>query len=185
MTTVDLPLAAPEQAGCSTLDAFGILSHCHEHILEALQRLERLAAQLQAGEPLCDARLARLCEVFVFLDTAIPVHTRDEEETLYPRLAALSRFGGKAGTPLELLERDHSGHRRLLAQLKQAVMRKEAPLAGRVAQQVVAEYREHIAREDDVLFPLARQALSDPACVAAMTAEMRGHRHEVGLGKSC
>lgn len=162
-------------------DAFAILSHCHEHILEKLDVLEGVGRELIESPDLQDRHLARLGEVLAFLDTAIPLHSADEEQSLFPRLRALPPFFGIDGTPMDCMEAEHVEHAALKARLKVAIVKRDAEAAGRCALTMTAAYRDHIAKEEEILFPTARLTLTDPAILETMAEEMRARRREVGL----
>lgn len=178
-------VSVPQPSACATLGAFDILAHCHEHILERLSRLSALADDLQRDPAFDERKLAQVADVLAFLDTVIPIHSADEEQTLFPRLRKLPRFAGTDGTPMDCMEQEHVGHRRLLAAFRRDVMLRRPADAARAARAIVAEYREHIAKENEVLFPFAREALDDPRAEAAMADEMRARRREAGLLSGC
>ena len=170
---------------CGHHDAFAILHDCHEHILERLAKLEALGRELKgaAGGPapvLDERRLAVLCDVLTFLDTAVPLHSADEEQTLFPRLReTLGPSGGH--TPMDCMEEEHVQHAALLAGLKRAVVKRDAAATAGAALAVVLSYREHIGREEEVLFPWAHEVLGDPVVVEAMTQQMRQRRVAAGM----
>lgn len=195
-------------ACCGHHDAFAILHDCHEHILERLARLETLGRELcgsLGGAPgraagnasgnasgsapgqapggpsgLTEHQLAVLADVLTFLDTAVPMHSADEEQTLFPRLR--ESVGPAAGhTPMDCMEEDHVQHKAMLAGLKRAVVRRDPLATGRAALAIVTEYRNHIGKEEEVLFPWARETLTGAAVVAAMTQEMRQRRAAAGM----
>jgi iron-sulfur cluster repair protein YtfE (RIC family) len=173
------------QAACTHRDAFDILAHCHEHILFRLAALEETAGALRLQGAWSDALLASLCDVLVFLDTAIPMHSADEERSLFPRLRRCPPFLDHGGdTPMDCMESEHRQHQRLLAALKRAIMQRDVLATSDAAVAVVNGYRTHIVKEDEILFPWARQLLVDPAELAEMTREMRARREAVSL-KSC
>lgn len=177
---------APDTTTCATRGAFDILAHCHEHISERLADLAALAEGLERDRRLDEPRLAVLAGCLAFLDTVIPIHSADEEQTLFPRLRALPEFQGAHGhTPMDCMEREHVDHRALMAALKRDVMLGRAEAVARSARAIVASYREHIARENEVLFPWAREQLADPAVVKRMTQEMRERRRAAGLLDGC
>jgi len=173
---------APAQQGkcCGHHDAFGILHDCHEHILERLTRLETLGRELARATELKEAHLAVLGDVLTFLDTAVPMHSADEEQTLFPRLREAT--GHLAGhTPMDCMEQEHVQHQALLAALKRAVVKRDAAATAQSALAIVNEYREHIGKEEQVLFPWARETLTDPVIVATMTQQMRQRRVAAGM----
>lgn len=182
-TTASVPV--PQAGACAALGAFDILAHCHEHILGKLERLAALADELQREPAFDERRLAQVADVLAFLDTVIPIHSADEEQTLFPRLRKLPQFAGTVGTPMDCMEQEHVGHRRLLAAFRRDVMLRRPADAARAARAIVAEYRDHIAKENEVLFPFAREALEDARVVQAMADEMRARRREAGLLTGC
>lgn len=177
---------APDTTRCATRGAFDILAHCHEHISARLDELAALAADLERDPRLDPPRLALLAGALACLDTVIPIHSADEEQTLFPRLRALPEFRVSHGhTPMDCMEREHVEHRALMAALKRDLMLDRPEAVARSARAVVAAYREHIARENEVLFPWAREQLTDAAEVERMTREMRERRRAAGLLDGC
>jgi iron-sulfur cluster repair protein YtfE (RIC family) len=166
------------------LDAFGILRSCHDHILERMTVLEGVAEDLARTGAFSDAILARLCEVLAMLDTAVPLHSADEEQTLFPVLRELPPFKGTEGTPMDCMEGEHALHQGLMAVLKRSIMQKDASATCDAARLIVTEYRGHIEKENEILFPMAQQIVTNAATLDQMTAEMRERRRRAGLG-SC
>ena len=163
-------------------DAFGILRSCHDHILERMTVLEGVADDLGRTGAFSDAILAHLCEVLTMLDTAVPLHSADEEETLFPVLRELPPFKGTEGTPMDCMEGEHVLHRGLMADLKRSIMQKDAGATCEAARRIVTEYRGHIEKENEILFPMAQQVVTDASVVERMTAAMQARRRRAGLG---
>jgi len=182
-TTRQAPIApAPDAQVCAHADAFGILLACHEHIGERLVILEETGRDLARAETLDEHHLARLCDVLAFLDTAIPIHAADEEQTLFPRLRAHPTFRHATGsTPMDCMESEHEEHAAAKAALKAAIVKRDVTGMARRALALVTAYREHIEKEEQVLFPMARELLADPTVVDEMTHEMRARRRAAGL----
>ena len=178
--TQTLP-AAPEAKCCAHHGAFDILHDCHEHILERLSRLEGLGHELQGAAALEERHMAVLGDVLAFLHTAIPIHSADEEQSLFPRLRAAQSLSRSGHTPMDCLEREHGDHAAQLAALERAIVQRVPAAIARAALAMVGSYREHIGKEEEVLFPWARELLGDPALVQAMTREMRERRVAAGL----
>lgn len=171
---------APTTRCCGHHDAFAILHDCHEHILERLARLEALGRELAGAGEITERHLAVFGDVLSFLDTAVPMHSADEEQTLFPRLrAALGAAAGR--TPMDCMEKEHGEHQAQLAMLKRAIVKRDAKAASREALGIVAAYSEHIGKEEEVLFPWARETLTNPVLVDAMTQEMRQRRVAAGM----
>ncbi len=165
-------------------DAFAILSHCHEHILEKLEVLEDVGRELATDGAFTERRLAMLCDVLTMLDTAIPLHTADEEETLFPVLRATEIFAGMDATPMDCIEYEHDGHRQLMVDLKREVMKRDGATTARAAMAIVEEYRSHIQKEEEVVYPWARE-LVDGASLVRMATVMRQRRVDAGILKAC
>jgi iron-sulfur cluster repair protein YtfE (RIC family) len=178
------PTDSAHASACATEDAFGILAHCHEHILEKLGVLETISTRLRDEPTFDDSILAGFCDVLTFLDTAIPMHSADEEQTLFPRLREREPFAGMLGegTPMDCMESEHVTHQAMMAELKKQIMRRDAELAVRAARTIVSEYREHIGKENEILFPMARQIITEPALIETMTVEMRARRQAAAIG---
>lgn len=173
---------APDTSACARLGAFEILAHGHEHLAQRLGLLAALAGELERDPRLDERRLAVLADVLTFIDTVVPLHGADEEQTLFPRLRALPEFRVSHGhTPMDCMEREHVEHRALLAALKRDVLLRRPADVARAARAVASAYREHMAREDEVLFPWAREQLADPAELERMAGEMRQRRRAAGL----
>ena len=174
-------LEAPDTQCCSQLDAFSILSTCHEHIGERLDALARIGRDLSASGSFGEPQMAGLGDVLAFMDTAIPIHSADEEQTLFPVLRRQPAFAGTDGTPMDCMEAEHEDHGRLLAGLKAAIVKRDATAAADLIQRIVNAYRDHIRKEEEVLYPMARHLLSDAAVIAGMTEDMRARRRQAGL----
>jgi hemerythrin-like domain-containing protein len=167
-------------ATATTLDAFGFLDRSHRLVLQQLETLEQCARQLDGVEELPEPALALLGRAVASLDTIISIHKADEEQTLFPALENRPPFVGAQGTPMHCMTEEHVLHQRLMADLKRALMRLDGGAARRAALAIVEEYRSHIAKEDQILFPMARQMLPEHA-VPALTEAMAARRRETGL----
>lgn len=161
-----------DSAGNTTIDRpIEHLVACHERIEARLAGLERAVAKLE-DQP-AEARQA-LVSIFRFLETSGVLHTRDEEESVFPRLAG--RLGGDEAAYLAELEAQHREADALFEELR------HVPESGadlRVYREKTARfcelYRGHIASENDRLVAVARRELAAPE-LAEITAEMRARR---------
>ncbi len=123
----------------------------HEQALAALDRLERAATALAAGDP-PEPHLRTVREVRETLKTTVREHNDNEERALFPLI------------PEEVLcepfRQEHLRLRELEQRLDHAL---EGPHPERdvppVARTLAGLLRDHIRREDDVLFPRARELL--------------------------
>ncbi len=195
-----------------------MLSECHRRIEKFLDILAHLAdasvpSPRSAGErpgegsspsisnlksaisdppsPLPPEQAQALDTALRYFRAAAPLHTQDEEVSLFPRLRALGDGRAQAAlATVAALERDHraaqSAHDRLdelgrrwlaTGRLAPAVQQEFA----RLVQQLRDLYQPHIALEDQELFPLAGQVLP-PDQLAHLGREMADRRGlEVGV----
>ena len=149
-------------------DPTGLLSDCHRRIEMFLRSLQSVA--LVIDRPLTEETRAALESALRYFREAAPKHTADEEESLFPRLRQSSDPGAKTALEkLEPLEHDHLLAASLHAQLEEVGQHYLA--AGTVGPAGVSAFREavaslasiyaqHIAIEDDIVFPVAARLLS-------------------------
>ena len=130
-----------------------MLRHEHEVILRALALLERLGQRLEAGQSVDRTALAWLRDFFgTFADRC---HHGKEEQHLFP---ALERRGvPREGGPLGVMLHEHEDGRAFLRIMAQGDDRRTAE----AIQGYTALLRDHIDKENNVLFPLAEQILSE------------------------
>lgn len=136
----------------------------HDVALAALARLEAAAAALQrdgAGEP----HFATAAEVLELLRGAVRQHNEDEENALFPLLGTDAPFAPFIDEHLTL--------RRLENKLSAALARRDAPAVAQVALDIVQLLRDHIERENTVLFPAARSLLG-PDGLAKVARRLEG-----------
>lgn len=130
------------------------LSAEHRLVLRELDAFER---------SLRDEDLVRARETFRFFDEKVSLHRRKEEEVLFPALAAYPRI---ADGPVACMLAEHREERGLLDAARNAAVRAaDAPDAWadlrRSGSALVALLRQHIDKEDNVLFPVAESTLAD------------------------
>jgi len=172
--------AAPES---SFDDPLGLLSDCH-------RRIERFLRQLLAvtdrGPKLDDDARHALEVALRYFREAAPRHTRDEEDSLFPRLRASGDPQARQALAIvEALESDHATADAAHAEVDKIGM---AWLEGGVIdtdnltrlRQLLTDlqslYAHHIDIEDNTLFPAAGRVLSRDsiADVGREMAERRG-----------
>lgn len=146
------------------------LMACHRRIEERLETLERAVAALAERR---EEALAAMQAAFRFMDSNGVIHTRDEEESLFPRM--------ESSALIQELEAEHREAERIDRELRAAVARVE-PGDGSAIEDcrvlvsaLCAIYRRHIEQEDNRLLPAARAALS-PAALAEVSREMKRRR---------
>ena len=123
----------------------------HRQALGALRRLERAALAIEAGAA-PGPELDTVREVHTILTTAVRAHNDNEEAALFPLLADLA--------PSAVFVQEHHELRALEQRLGSELddgQSEQAIVATALA--IVELLRSHIAREDEVLFPMARELL--------------------------
>jgi len=128
-----------------TLD---LLGGQHQDVLTRLDEVERA---LGAGE---NAALAPFAS---YLAQEVAHHFEIEEQALFPLLAG--HIGSEQG-PLAVMNAEHASFRELLRQLSDDLDSGRPGQAQQYAREIVDLLRGHIAKEDQVLFPMAARLLS-------------------------
>lgn len=160
-----------------------ILSAEHRVILRVLECLDRLRAEaLQRGR--LDAGAAR--DALEFFGTfADACHHAKEEGQLFPRLEAhgLPRDGGPVGVMLHEHELGRGLRRQMAEALDGAAAGRRDALEAfcRGAQDFHGLLRDHIAKEDNILFRIADQVLP-PAAQEEVLRGFESAEHERGAG---
>lgn len=163
----------------------GLLGDCHRRIEKFLDQLLTLAEQAHGGE-LTETQRETLDTALRYFQGAAPLHTQDEEDSLFPRMRASENTQAqKALAVLDALEADHRAADLAHAEIKQLGQRwlangtlssEEALQLPRLLHDLRETYRRHIAVEDEEIFPLAANVLSeaDIRLLGREMAERRG-----------
>jgi hemerythrin-like domain-containing protein len=161
-----------------------ILRKEHDAILRMLDVTEEAARKLRAAQPVPAETLNGLLEFFrLFADRC---HHGKEEDLLFP---ALERKGmPRAGGPIGVMLHEHEQGRALVGQMASAA---EAYAGGdaeagrrwaAAASPYAALLREHIAKENEVLFVMAERMLSDAEQAELASAFERMETEKMGAG---
>lgn len=168
-------------------DPLGLLSDCHRRIERFLNALVTVTEQARGGA-LNEEQREALAKALRYFREAAPKHTSDEEDSLFPRLRAVTdRRVQHALETVQTLEADHRaagidhaevealGSRWLTAgHLSPGATRE---LVARL-DELQALYQRHIAVEDGEIFRLAREVLprNELADIGREMARRRGLR---------
>ena len=165
-------------------DPIGLMSDCHRRVERFLDQLLRLAEDVH-GRTLTSVEQKGLETALRYFRTGAPMHTEDEEKSLFPRLRELNRPDADAVlTEMERLEMQHRTAEAAHAEVDDIGLQwlREGRLSdgrgdtmARLLRLLREAYRTHIAYEDENLFPLAKRLL-DPAQVEQIGREMAGRR---------
>lgn len=136
--------------------ATDILRQEHEAILGVLELLEAHAAQIRAGRAV-DPEFAQWCLGFLH-HFAEGHHHGKEEGVLFP---ALIRHGmPKESGPIAIMLAEHEQGRAAVRRMEAAAARGDDRGYAAVASDYAALLRQHIAKENEVLFALADRIFS-------------------------
>lgn len=164
-------------------------AHAADLLLECHERIRRFAGLARAlatwPDPTPQDVSAAAARVLRYFEQALPLHVRDEEESVRPRLLAAASsipFDGLAAA-LEVMAREHDEHEPLLASLLprwRALVDDPARLAAlredlaRDAAALEEQFERHLALEERLVIPAVRAL--PPAEAASIVAELRARR---------
>lgn len=159
-------------------DPIGMLKDCHRRIEQFLHILCVVVERAQ-GRTLTAEESAALHAALTYFQVGGQRHTADEEQSLFPRLQSLN-----ATEELDRLENDHSRAADLHVQVEQLYQRwislgslsdPETRHLLDATAQLRALYDAHIAVEDNIIFPRAKQIL-DSGTISTIGEEFRARR---------
>lgn len=141
----------------------------HASLRAGLPQVTALTAALAAGSP-GDERLAALSSEVHELAAELDTHLAHEEEALFPMIRGLAagnaatatRCGSAVGGPIACMENDHERAGQALQRMRELTTDYTAPAtAGDLLQalrDLDQDLREHMYKENHVLFPRAEAA---------------------------
>lgn len=164
-------------------DPTGLLSDCHRRIEMFLGSLQRVAQVIDS--PLTTDAHNALDAALRYFREAAPKHTKDEEESLFPRLRQIHHPEVESAlSTLNALERDHRHADVLHAEVHTLGRRcletghllpQEAARFRQAVDDLASIYGQHIRIEDNIVFPAAQRALSGSQ-KSAIASEMASRR---------
>lgn len=160
-----------------------ILAHEHEVILLVVEAAEREAAAIRNRGRVDAGRIAQIADFFAgFADTC---HHAKEERLLFPLLEAHGKEP-KECSPAELARQHETGRNHVRAIRAALVRVTNASSPAREVADHLAAYadllREHIRKENEVLFPYAERILSRAEQDELAREFERIEREETGVG---
>jgi hemerythrin-like domain-containing protein len=162
----------------------GLLSDCHRRIERFLG--SQIAVLEETGGGALNAEQRETLEkALKYFRTAAPRHTRDEEDSLFPRMrASVSDEAHAALDTLDRLESDHEKADVWHAEVDRLcehwlavgeIRGSDKERLGEDLKNLKALYNHHIHLEDKFIFPAAAKALDD-ATLKEVGREMAGRR---------
>ena len=157
------------------ISAVSILAGEHQVILQVLASVEAMARQCATGNlPAADARDA----LEILRTFADKCHHGKEEDILFPVLESLAPGFG----PTQVMRLEHVEGRALIRAMGTAVDNLHAGDFARAAIGYVALLRQHIEKEDGILFPMAQTMLSPEQDAAILDAYRHLEHDDLGNG---
>ena len=159
-------------------DIVSLLVECHGRVRTFASLFAALAHTPRAPESEVRDAAARILRYF---GQALPLHARDEEESVLPRLQGKDAALDQA---LATMEAQHHEHEALLAQVRELCAALEAapgklaqflPSLGLLAPQLADHFNRHLALEESTVFPAIARLVPE-AERAAMVTEVRARR---------
>lgn len=139
----------------------GLLRACHDRMLAHCELLEALVAQARSGELLDSARKAA-ADITRYFSTSAPLHHRDEEEDLFPRI---NRQSLRIAELVHGLRKEHRELDALWAVIVPELRRIPADGFSAVFLESAARFcelcRSHVSRENRELLPLVASSVSE------------------------
>lgn len=155
-----------------------ILSSEHRVIEQVLDCLEALAGRARDEGRLDVERAGIVLEILrTFADRC---HHGKEEERLFPMLVArgMSTHLG----PIAVMLDDHRSGREHIGRMAEACAKADTARFVPAAEGYVALLRDHIAKEDGVLFPMAESMLDEAAREVLLESFRSFEHHDLGAG---
>jgi iron-sulfur cluster repair protein YtfE (RIC family) len=159
-------------------DAVDLLLECHGRIRAFLAMARRVG---EAVDESPEAVSGAAIQVHRYFTLALPLHAKDEEESILPRLRGRDPA---VDLQLDVMVREHQEHQRPLGRLIEACAEigadpgRHPGLAGSVLQastELDRHFFHHLAREEEVIFPAVRRLL-DASTDASIVKEIRLRR---------
>ena len=154
----------------------------HEHILEMLDELQKIAHQLSRDDKKSGTIfMARANELAVKIVGAEPHHQR-EEQVLFPAIEEVGISG-----PTQVMRMEHEVMREMKHDLKSETENIDVDWSVRVEKvsQLILELcstlRQHIDKENNILYPMALQSITE----VTKWEEMKVRCDEIGYCCFC
>lgn len=138
-------------------------NHCHHHncieelksdhqnILKHLDDLEVVINQSTIDQ-------AKIKAFLHFTETFAEPHHQKEEQVLFP---ALEKKGiPNEGGPIGMMLLEHTAKRDYLAKMRKALQKNNKTMLKENTQAMISLLRDHIYKEDNILYPCAQEALT-------------------------
>lgn len=124
----------------------------HQTILAHLDELEKAINQPKINR-------AKVEEFLHFTETFAEPHHQKEEQVLFP---ALEKKGiPNEGGPIGMMLLEHTAKRDYLVKMREALQENDETKLKENTQAMISLLREHIYKENNILYPCAQDAMSE------------------------
>lgn len=147
-------------------DIVDALLECHQRIRRFTEMTVLLGRRNELAATETTSQIER------YFRMALPLHVRDEEETVIPRLQGRSPDLDRA---LAAMKAEHEDHAPPIAQLFAALERREPAGLLEAGAALTAAFTPHLEQEERLIFPALRQWVSTDDR-RAMLGELRARR---------
>lgn len=154
-----------------------LLMACHTRI----RRFSRLALTIGVRPDVPEAEVREVAtQCLRYFTEALPLHVRDEEDSLWPRVAGKSAAIDAALAQMRAQHFAHGARVEALTEALRGVLADPKDLTARrrlaaAAGTVESDFEEHLQLEESTLFPFLKQELSVADQLTAI-AELRARR---------
>ena len=178
----------PIQIGGKALADFtqpiSMLYDCHKRIERFLDTLLTISRS-RRGEALDEHHRSAVSAALHYFEQGAPLHTADEEESLFPRLRSSTANEaarlGKCLSELEIEHRDKERRHGIVQRLATTWLEgsrlstEDAQVLRNELERLELTYRRHIRTEEDRVFPVAAKVLPQED-LQAIASEMKARR---------
>lgn len=144
-------------ANCHHHNCLEDLSADHKRILEKLSELGGAVNTAPTDEN-------KVKEFLHFTETFVEPHLQKEEKVLFPALE--SKGMPREGGPIGMMLFEHQIKRGYVKDLQKALEGREKKKITEVAKVIISVLSEHIDKEENILYPWARDFLAEEELVA-------------------
>ncbi|MBS3121339.1 hemerythrin domain-containing protein [Candidatus Woesearchaeota archaeon] len=136
-----------------------ILSEEHKHILKITEALNNECDALQSGEEINYAFFAAAIDFI--RNYADKFHHAKEEDFLFKEFCAAAEEGCVHCNPTEQMLHEHELGRGFVKGMEEALQKEDKTKLMENAREYAQLLQEHIFKEDNILYPMADEALSE------------------------
>ena len=157
-----------------------LLENDHKIILRALNVLQEMAAKIETGEFVDSGDVETLLRFLQLFEDEY--HQTKEESALFPELR---RSGNTEQKELKHMLFEHEQERSLVTGLEEALKTKKGPDFVFYSKRLIALLRNHIYKEDHILFEIVEKSLTDKQDLNVVEEFSKFQRHfESGPGNA-